>query len=128
MRDGSNAAAFFDLDGTLYNDYVWRALRRYHQIHHFKLPSLYAYLGTHVALWPLKNASLISDELIHWMWGTHMAWLVREVADDRPYQAGARMVIQPPNFVIVFPPYLRLDATPVASHPGSAGTRAGRHG
>ncbi|MFQ5400573.1 MAG: HAD-IB family hydrolase [Anaerolineae bacterium] len=83
MRDGSNAAAFFDLDGTLYNNYIWRALRQHHQAHRFKLPSLYVYLGTHIALWPLKNAGLISDEFFHWMWGTHMSWLVRGVSVKR---------------------------------------------
>jgi len=49
VRDSSNTAAFFDLDGTLYNDYVWRALRRHHQTHRFKLPTLYFYLGMHIA-------------------------------------------------------------------------------
>lgn len=79
MKGSRHTAAFFDLDGTLYNDYVWRAMRRYHRAHRFKLPALYAYLGTHVALWPLKNAGLISDDFFYRMWGAHMAWLVKGV-------------------------------------------------
>jgi FMN phosphatase YigB (HAD superfamily) len=32
-------AAFFDLDGTLFNGYAWRALKRHHEVHRFKFPT-----------------------------------------------------------------------------------------
>lgn len=77
------AAAFFDLDGTLFGGYVWRALRRHHETHRFKLPTLYTYLLSHIALWPLKNAGLISEEFFYRAWGENMAWLVRDVRVER---------------------------------------------
>ncbi len=76
-------AAFFDLDGTLFNGYVWRALKRHHQAHRFKLPTLYGYLLSHIALWPLRNARLISEEFFYRAWGENMAWLVRGVRVER---------------------------------------------
>ncbi len=79
----SRAAAFFDLDGTLFDGYVWRALRRHHEAHRFKLPTLYAYLFSHIALWPLKNAKLIREEFFYRAWGVNMAWLVRGVRTER---------------------------------------------
>lgn len=76
-------AAFFDLDGTLFGGYVWRALRRHHETHRFKLLTLYTYLLSHIALWPLKNAGLISEEFFYRAWGVNMAWLVRDVRVER---------------------------------------------
>ncbi|MFQ5615483.1 MAG: HAD family hydrolase [Anaerolineales bacterium] len=76
-------AAFFDLDGTLFDGYVWRALQRHHEAHRFKLPTLYAYLLSHIALWPLKNARLVSEEFFYRAWGKNMAWLVRGVQIER---------------------------------------------
>lgn len=76
-------AAFFDLDGTLFNGYVWRALQRYHEAHRFKLPTLYGYLLTHIALWPLKNAGMTSEEFFYQAWGANMAWLVKNVRVER---------------------------------------------
>lgn len=78
-----STGAFFDLDRTLFSGYVWRALWRHHQAHRFKLPTLYTYLFAHVALWPLKNAGLISEETLYRAWGENMAWLVRDVRAER---------------------------------------------
>ena len=78
-----STAAFFDLDGTLFNGYVWRALRRHHEARRFKLPTLYGYLLSHIALWPLKNAGLVSEEAFYRAWGENMAWLVRDVRVER---------------------------------------------
>lgn len=78
-----SAAAFFDLDGTLFGGYVWRALRRHHEAHRFKLFTLYGYLLSHIALWPLKNAGLVSEEFFYQAWGKNMAWLVSGVRVER---------------------------------------------
>lgn len=79
----SHVAAFFDLDGTLFDGYVWRALRRHHEAHRFMLPMLYAYLFSHIALWPLKNAKIIREEFFYRAWAANMAWLVRGVRVER---------------------------------------------
>lgn len=82
-ESSQSAAAFFDLDGTLFDGYVWRALRRHHETHSFKLPTLYTYLLSHIALWPLRNARLISEEFFYRAWGENMAWLVKGVRIER---------------------------------------------
>lgn len=83
MISSSTIAAFFDLDGTLYDGYVWRALQRHHETHRFKLPTLYAYLAAHIALWPLKNAGLVPEDFFYQAWGRNMAWLVSGVPIER---------------------------------------------
>lgn len=69
-------AAIFDLDGTLYDGHIWQALKRHHQIHRMKLPALYAYVVSHVALWPFYRWGLLSEERFYKAWGRHMPWLI----------------------------------------------------
>jgi HAD superfamily hydrolase (TIGR01490 family) len=78
-------AAFFDLDGTLYSGHIWLALKRHHQTHGLKLPTLYLYIITHMGLWPLYRAGLVSRARFYGAWAKHMPWLIagltREDAD-----------------------------------------------
>jgi HAD superfamily hydrolase (TIGR01490 family) len=79
MKPDTRAAALFDLDGTLYNGYIWQALTRHHTSQRCNLPILYAYLGLHLPLWPLMKAGLISADTFYHAWGANMAWLVRGI-------------------------------------------------
>jgi HAD superfamily hydrolase (TIGR01490 family) len=79
----TTTGAFFDLDGTLYADYVWRALTRHHIAHRFHLATLYVYLGLHLPLWPLMRARLVTPGFFYRAWGANMAWLVRGVSIER---------------------------------------------
>ncbi|RME42973.1 MAG: HAD family hydrolase [Chloroflexi bacterium] len=69
-------AAIFDLDGTLYEGHIWLALKRHHETHRMKRPALYAYMYSHMALWPLYRWGLLSEAQFYKMWGRHMSWLV----------------------------------------------------
>ncbi len=83
MSKNPQAAAFIDLDGTLYDGYIWVALTRHHLTFRMQLPALCAYLGLHLPLWPLLKLKLISPDTFYRSWGTHMAWLVRGVSVTR---------------------------------------------
>jgi len=75
-------AAFFDLDGTLYSGHIWLALKRHHQTHRLKLPTLYFYMTTHMGMWLLYRAGLVSRTRFYEAWARHMPWLVAGLTDD----------------------------------------------
>lgn len=69
-------AAIFDLDGTLYKGHIWQALKRHHETHGMKRRALYAYMWSHMPLWPLYRWGLLSEARFYKLWGRHMSWLV----------------------------------------------------
>ncbi len=69
-------AAFFDLDGTLYSGHIWLALKRHHQTHRLKLPTLYFYIISHMGMWLLYRAGLVSRTRSYEAWARHMPWLI----------------------------------------------------
>ncbi len=76
---GANIAAIVDLDGTLYDGYIWQALTRHHLRHQFKLINLFVYLFPHLLLLPIFRLGWISTDFFYRIWGENMAWLVRNV-------------------------------------------------
>jgi HAD superfamily hydrolase (TIGR01490 family) len=69
-------AAFFDLDGTLCIEHVWRALSKYFNKHHRRRLLLNAFLATHLSLWPLHRLGLLSRARFFCLWIKHMPWLL----------------------------------------------------
>ncbi len=69
-------AAFFDLDGTLCTEHLWSALYQYCRVHHQRRAVAYGYLFTHMALWPLHLAGILSKERFFRLWAKDLAWLV----------------------------------------------------
>jgi HAD superfamily hydrolase (TIGR01490 family) len=69
-------AAFFDLDGTLCTEHVWRALSKYFNKHHRRQLLLNAFLVTHLSLWPLHRLGLLSRERFYRLWIKNMPWLL----------------------------------------------------
>jgi len=67
-------AAFFDLDGTLFTGHIWQGLSLHHRTHQMQRLQLYAYVGLHMAMWPLYLAGLMSRERSWAAWARHMAW------------------------------------------------------
>ena len=67
-------AAFFDLDGTLFTGHIWQGLSLHHRIHKMQRPQLYAYVGIHMAMWPLYLVGLMSRERSWVAWARHMPW------------------------------------------------------
>jgi HAD superfamily hydrolase (TIGR01490 family) len=79
----NSSAVFMDLDGTLYDGYIWLGLTRHHLQHRIKLIELARYLGLHLPLWPLLKLKLISPDTFYQSWGIHMAWLIRGISVER---------------------------------------------
>lgn len=67
-------AAFFDLDGTLFTGHIWQGLSLHHRTHRMQRLQLYAYVGLHMAMWPLYLAGLMSREKCWAAWARHMPW------------------------------------------------------
>ncbi len=69
-------AAFFDLDGTLCAEHVWRALGKYFKKHRRRRLLLNAFMVTHLSLWPLHRLGLLSRARFFRLWIKHMPWLL----------------------------------------------------
>lgn len=80
---GDMIAAFFDLDGTLFTGHIWQGLSLHHRTHKMQRPQLYAYVGLHMAAWPLFRAGLISRERSWAAWARHMPWTLAGLTLDR---------------------------------------------
>jgi HAD superfamily hydrolase (TIGR01490 family) len=65
----SKVAAIFDLDGTLSRGHIWEGFRRYYANYEKrKMPSMFAFLTTHMALWLLMKCKLYSKEKCWLKW------------------------------------------------------------
>ena len=69
-------AAFFDLDGTLCAEHVWRALGRYFKQHRRRRLLFDVFMVTHLSLWPLHRLGLLSRARFFRLWIKHMPWLL----------------------------------------------------
>ncbi len=76
-------AAFFDLDGTLFTGHVWQGLSLHHRTYKMQRLQLYAYVGLHMAVWPVYRAGLISREKSWSAWARHMPWTLAGLILDQ---------------------------------------------
>ncbi|MEA3345499.1 MAG: HAD-IB family hydrolase [Chloroflexota bacterium] len=76
-------AAFFDLDGTLFTGHIWKGLSLHHRTSRMQLLQLYAFMGVHMAMWPLYLAGLISRERTWEAWARHMPWTLAGLTVER---------------------------------------------
>jgi FMN phosphatase YigB (HAD superfamily) len=58
-------AAFFDLDGTLYDSRIWQALVRVLRERRLNRRWVYFFLATHLGLWGPYTLRLMSREAIY---------------------------------------------------------------
>jgi len=79
--------ALFDLDGTLYTGHMLQALAEHHRLHRTNRFYLYAFIGTHLALWPLWRSGLLSEEKMRELWVRDMAWALRGWSSSRAQEA-----------------------------------------
>lgn len=79
-------AAIFDLDGTLYTGHIGRGIARHHRTHRVKRALLAFYMFSHMPVWWLQRAGLVSDGAMRELWARHMGWTVRGWT---PQEAGA---------------------------------------
>ena len=69
-------AAFFDLDGTLCTEHVWRAFSKYFTEHRRRRLLFDAFLAAHLSLWPLQRLGWLSRARLFRLWTNHMPWLL----------------------------------------------------
>ena len=84
-------AAFFDLDGTLFDGHIWQGIRQHHRRYHTNLVRLYVYLATHLVLYPLYKAGLLGQERFYAMWARDMAWLLAGFSEEQMQRTFERM-------------------------------------
>lgn len=70
-------AAVFDLDGTLYEGHITRGLALHHNTHRVKRIDLALFMASHIPIWWLTRAGLISDEKMRATWAQDIPWLVK---------------------------------------------------
>ncbi len=78
-RSAQVVAAFFDLDGTLYDGRIWQVLVRTLRARRLNRRWVYFFLATHLSLWLPYTLRLMSRVAVYRAWTEHMAWLVRGV-------------------------------------------------
>ncbi len=86
-------AAIFDLDGTLYTGHILRGIEQHHRTHQVQRLPLYAYMFSHMALWPLYQSGLMSEAAAREQWARHLGWTVRGWTPTRA-QAAFRWIAE----------------------------------
>jgi HAD superfamily hydrolase (TIGR01490 family) len=71
----NRVAAFFDLDGTIYNGILYQGVFRHHREHGIKAGTMLAFMLIHLPLWLLSRIRLFPLELLYRMHGANLAWL-----------------------------------------------------
>lgn len=70
----SEVAAIFDLDGTLSRGHIWEGFRRYYASYEKgKMPLIFTFLTTHMALWWLMKCKLYSKEKCWSKWAEDLS-------------------------------------------------------
>ena len=77
MTADRKTAAIFDLDGTLFTGHFWQGIVKHHIKHKIKLPSVIAYLTTHMPLWAASKLKILSEETYKVKWGEDLAATLR---------------------------------------------------
>jgi len=75
-------AAIFDLDGTLYTGHILRGITQHHRQHRVKRLFLYAYMVSHMAVWPFWRLGLLSEAAFRELWARDVGWTVRGWTPD----------------------------------------------
>lgn len=74
MISNLQSAAFFDVDGTLTSERVWRGLLDYFKQRHLKRGTHWLYLGLHFPTYILRKLGLISEVSFRRPWAANLAW------------------------------------------------------
>lgn len=71
------SVAVFDLDGTLYTGHISRGIVEHHKVHRVKRLNMLIFFATHMPIWWLHRAGLVSVAPMRELWSRHMGWMVR---------------------------------------------------
>lgn len=77
-------AAFFDVDGTLTTERVWRGILDYYKLHKLRRNTLRWYWIYHMPLYLLHKVGLLSQSAFRTPWAANLMWFLR---GDTPEQA-----------------------------------------
>ncbi|HEY61949.1 MAG TPA: HAD-IB family hydrolase [Anaerolineae bacterium] len=70
-------AAFFDVDGTLTSDNVWKGLMAYFKKHNKRYGTHLFFMLAHYPLYFMKKFGFISESKFRRDWAKHLAWYFR---------------------------------------------------
>ena len=76
--------AFFDVDGTLTTERVWRGILDYYKLHKLRRWTQRWYWVYHLPLWFLHKARLLSQSAFRTPWAANLMWFLR---GDTPEKA-----------------------------------------
>lgn len=82
MTADKKIAAIFDLDGTLFTGHFWQGIVIHHIKHRMNLPSVAAYLTTHIPLWVASKINILSEETYKVRWGEDLAVTLRGLKSE----------------------------------------------
>ena len=77
MGEGKKTAAFFDLDGTLFQGHFWCGVVKHHVRYKVKLPQVSSYIATHIPLWLAHKLKLLSQETYQAKWAEDLAIAIK---------------------------------------------------
>lgn len=82
----ARTAAFFDVDGTLTTERVWRGVLEYYKRRGTRQWTYRAFWTYHMPLFILHKAHLLSQSAFRTPWAAHLAWFLRgdTEADAQP--------------------------------------------
>ena len=83
----ASQAAFFDVDGTLTTDRVWRGLMDYFRLHKQKRLTHLVFVSLHYPLYFLHRAGLVSESGFRTAWASNLGWYLRGM----PVEAAERV-------------------------------------
>jgi len=75
-------AAFFDVDGTLTSDRVWKGLMAYFKAHGTKRLTHLAFLLVHYPQYILRRMGWLSEVRFRSAWTAHLAWYLKGYSID----------------------------------------------
>lgn len=77
-------AAFFDVDGTLTSERVWRGVLEYYRQRNLRRWTYRRFWAYHMPLYILFKARLLSQSAFRTLWAAHLMWFLR---GDTPQEA-----------------------------------------
>lgn len=76
-------AAFFDVDGTLTTERVWKGMMTYFKMHHLRRGTHLVFMVYHYFLYLLHKLKLISQSGYRKPWAANLAWFLRGMTEPQ---------------------------------------------
>ncbi len=73
-----NKAAFFDIDGTLTSENVWKGLMGYFKAHHSRQLLHVFFLAIHFPIYLLNKTGIVREGVFREIWASHLPWYFRK--------------------------------------------------